>query len=38
MSEHSELLLKVRGLHIEGRSEERWQEIVHGMRWRRDVL
>jgi peptide/nickel transport system ATP-binding protein len=31
MSEHSELLLKVRGLHIEGRSEERWQEIVHGI-------
>ena len=26
-----DLLLKIRGLHIEGRSDEKWSEIVHGV-------
>ncbi|MGI9333469.1 MAG: ABC transporter ATP-binding protein [Gammaproteobacteria bacterium] len=31
MSRDKSLLLKIRGLRIEGRSEERWIEIVHGL-------
>jgi len=31
MSEHGEILLHMRGLRIEGRTEDQWQEIVHGV-------
>ncbi|MEM1160758.1 MAG: ABC transporter ATP-binding protein [Pseudomonadota bacterium] len=31
MTETSELLVKIRGLKIEGRADETWNEIVHGV-------
>ena len=31
MSEEKGLLLKIRGLRIEGRADEKWFEIVHGV-------
>ena len=31
MSEDKGLLLKIRGLRIEGRADEKWFEIVHGV-------
>ena len=31
MSETKELLVKIRGLRIEGRADETWNEIVHGV-------
>ena len=31
MSETGNILLEMKGLHIEGQAEEQWQEIVHGV-------